>query len=258
MRPLLLCALPLAACFGGGAGDAPDDTAGPADTGAPSRLPDAPEQVEVPATEFTMGCDDCDPDEAPPHLVRLAAFRIDRWEVTNAWYEPCVTAYGCGEVPDNGVGPDGPVTGLTYEDAADYCAWRGMALPTEAQWELAARGVEGRTWPWGEASPDCELAASRSCDGGLVAAGSHPAGASPYGAEDLAGNAWEWVSDWYDADYYATSPAEEPTGGDAGGLRTVRGVDTWSDPAALRSSNREYAIPDARGPLVGLRCVDAS
>lgn len=111
--------------------------------------------------------------------------------------------------------------------------------------------------PLGVDAPDCNLAASRACDGGLVPAGTHPAGASPFGAEDLAGNAWEWVSDWYDPDHYATSPTENPTGAEPGGRRTLRGVDTWSDPTALRASNREYAISDARGPLVGLRCVGA-
>lgn len=213
--------------------------------------------VSIPLGRFPMGCDDagCDPDEAPTHNVTVSAYVIDVYEVTVDQYGRCVGAGQCSAPYGEQGGPNAPVVGVTYTQAAQLCAWRGMSVPTEAEWERAARGDEGRTYPWGDDPPDCDHAASRACDGGLTDVGSHPAGASPFGTQDQAGNAWEWVSDAYDAAYYQDSPDTDPTGPTSGGLRTVRGMDLWSDATALRSSNRNYAIPTGVSELVGFRCA---
>lgn len=213
-----------------------------------------PDEISIPAGSFAMGSDRDDADEAPAHIVELSAFRLDRLEVSVADYQACTDDGACAQVA-TGNAEDLPMTGVAYAEAEAFCAWRGRALPTEAQWEYAARGEDGRRHPWGDADPDCALAAQRTCTGGLEAVGSHPEGASPFGVEDLSGNAWEIVADWYDADYYATSPPIDPPGGESGGLRALRGVELWSDASVLRASNREYAIPTARSTIVGFRCA---
>lgn len=227
-----------------------------ADSGADTGAAPAPEaEVSIPAGTFTMGCDTCDPDEAPTHEVSLSAYALSSTEVTARQWAACEAARACPAASVPAPVPDAPVTGVTFEEAEAYCAWKGMRLPTEAEWERAARGPDATRWPWGEDAPDCERVASRACDGGLARVDAHPDGASAEGALGLVGNAWEWVSDLYDPDYYASSPTEDPAGATRSGLRTVRGIDSWSDPDALRPSNRTYAIPDASGPLVGFRCA---
>lgn len=212
------------------------------------------DEISIPGGSFSMGAGDEDADESPAHAVELSAFRLDRWEVTVGDYRACTAEGACAAVATE-ANDDLPMTGVAYEEAEAFCGWRGRALPTEAQWEYAARGEDGRRYPWGDEEPDCTLAGQRTCTGAVDPVGSHPEGASPFGVEDLAGNAWEIVADWYDADYYAVSPKIDPAGGESGGLRTLRGVELWSDPAVLRASNREYAIPTARSVLVGFRCA---
>jgi formylglycine-generating enzyme required for sulfatase activity len=211
--------------------------------------------VSIDGATFAMGCDDCDGDEGPVHEVTLSSYTIDRFEVTVGEYAACVDEGACVAVADpSELANDLPRTSVSFDEAAVYCAWRGMSVPTEARWEYAARGDDGRRFPWGDAEPDCARAAQRAC-GGIDAVGMHPQGRSPFGVEDLAGNAWEWVSDYYAPDSYTTSEAIDPAGSATPGLRTVRGIDLWSDPDALRASNREYAIPDGRSALVGFRCA---
>jgi formylglycine-generating enzyme required for sulfatase activity len=161
--------------------------------------------VCVPVGEFNMGSDNDDSDEKPVHQVTLDAYWIDQSEVTNAMYQQCVDAgvcrtpyYSSSSTCTNYYGAsqfaDYPVIHVSWEDAVTYCQWARRKLPTEAQWEKAARGTDGRTYPWG-AGIDASKANYNSNIGDTSAVGSYPAGASPYGAYDMAGNVWEWVAD---------------------------------------------------------------
>jgi formylglycine-generating enzyme len=177
--------------------------------------------VDVPAGTFPMGCnaaidEECKPDEDPPHDVTLSGFRIDVTEVTQAQYRECVESGAC-LAPTCDWDPCGgranhPVVCVNRVDAIAYCTAQGKRLPTEAEWEKAARGPAGTKFPWGNDPVDCIHANVSGCVGGTEPVGSHPSGASKYGALDMAGNVVEWVSDRYDATYYAVSPAADPQG----------------------------------------------
>jgi formylglycine-generating enzyme required for sulfatase activity len=222
--------------------------------------------VYVPAGEFLMGSTDADSDahdeEKPQHTVYLDAFWIDRTEVTNAQYRHCVEAGACEE-PRCWEGstfnaPDQPVTCVRWADAQAYAAWVGGRLPTEAEWEKAARGTDGRIYPWGDSAPDCSKANYYGCVGRPVAAGSYLVGASFYGALDMAGNVSEWVGDWYDSGYYGHSPHSNPQGPNPGEYRLLRGG-AWNHfESDARCAFREHGYtPDFGLVNTGFRVVIA-
>ena len=227
--------------------------------------------VCVPAGEFLMGSTDSDKDaqdnEKPQHKVDLDAFWIDRTEVTNAQYEKCVQAGQCtasSYASDSKYNGDTqPVVGVTWNDATTYCEWAGRRLPTEAQWEKAARGTDGRLYPWGNQMATCDYAvvavtydSETGCGKKTTwPVGSKPKGASPYGALDMAGNVWEWVEDQYDAEYYANSPSKNPTGPSSGPDRLLRGFGWYYDTGGVRAAYRGYAYPDTRLDYFWFRCV---
>jgi formylglycine-generating enzyme required for sulfatase activity len=250
-----------------------------------SRTTDGAEMILVPAGEFLMGGSAADrkaaADEKPAHTVYLDAFWIDRTEVTNAQYAQFLNVLGeyhstCGGrdcletqvededshilrqdgryVVESGFGGH-PVIEVTWYGARAYCTWAGARLPTEAEWEKAARGVDGRSYPWGSQLPDCAKAQYGDCGGATVPAGSRSAGASPYGVLDMAGNVWEWVADWYDPAYYDSSPLHNPQGPDLGERKVFRGGSWGYLPTFLRTSDRARNRPTYAGFNVGFRCA---
>ena len=226
--------------------------------------------VYVPEGEFLMGSTgsdkDAESDEKPQHKVYLGAFWVDRTEVTNAQYGKCVQVGGCtasvyaGDSRFNG--DNQPVVGVDWSQAQAYCQWTGRQLPTEAQWEKAARGTDGQIYPWGNQPITCEYAvmndgSGNGCGKGAAAwpVGSKPKGASPYGALDMAGNVWEWVADWYEQKYYVSSPPKDPPGPSSGQYRVLRGGSWGNLQSGVRAASRDPGTPGSRSGGIGFRCV---
>lgn len=211
----------------------------------------------VSAGEFIMGSEAGD-DAKSVHTVYLDSYYMDIYEVTNAFYKDCVTIGVCSD-PESGFYPykdysEHPVVNITWGQADQYCAWRGGSLPTEAQWEKAARGADERTYPWGEGI-DCSKANYRTCNSNTVKIGSYESGKSPYGIYDMAGNVWEWTADWYDDNYYQYSISSNPLGPVSGRYRVMRGG-SWSFRIEdLPTYNRRQGDPDSGRNTIGFRCV---
>jgi serine/threonine-protein kinase len=231
----------------------------------------------VPAGDFQMGMTDTQIDQVcgtdsscvswyanskPQHTVTLDAYWIDQTEVTNGKYAKCVAAGKCtaphsissstqSDYYTNPSFAEYPVINVDWNQAAVYCTWVGGHLPTEAQWEKAARGTDGRLFPWGAQMPDGSLANFNGHDTTKV--GSYPAGASPYGALDMAGNVWKWVADWYNG--YSGTVASNPAGPTSGTKRVWRGG-SWSNGSRLvGSASRDWVNSDVWGVYSGFRCA---
>ena len=230
------------------------------------RPADGMTMLYIPAGEFEMGSNDGDSDEKPIHTVYLDAYWMDETEVTNAMYAKCVSAGECdqpgGSYYGNSSYTNHPVVYMDWNDAQNYCRWTGGHLPTEAEWEKAARGgLEGKKYPWGDESPVCEQRAENgakydnnsNCDDtGTEKAGNFSA--NGYGLYDMSGNVWEWVNDWYDADYYANSPSSNPSGPSSGNDRVLRGGSWFDNSYNLRSANRRRDFPVYTSGDLGFRC----
>lgn len=214
----------------------------------------------VSSGNFIMGSESGNNDAKHVHEVYLDDFYMDIYEVTNKFYEECVGEGVCSEPVywdyyREKFYADHPVVYVTWTQADVYCKWRGASLPTEAQWEKAARGVDGRTYPWGE-EIDCSKASFRSCNKtDTDEVGSYESGKSPYGIYDMAGNVWEWTADWYEENYYQYSLLSNPSGPETGIYRVMRGG-AWSYQVDyLRSYNRRSGNVDGARNVIGFRCV---
>ena len=226
---------------------------------------DGQTRVFVPAGEFKMG-DGHHTHEGPVHSVTLNAFWIDQTEVTNDAYASCVEIGACQKPAredsfthnpyyGNPAYENYPVIYVTWEDANMYCTWAGGHLPTEAEWEKSARGTDERIYPWGNTIAIEGLLNFNYYVGDTSAVGSFVSGASPYGAQDMAGNVNEWAADWYAADYYSVSPSLNPSGPDSGTYRVVRGGSWTNHQFLVRSSLRLFYKPDSAFFNLGFRCA---
>jgi serine/threonine-protein kinase len=223
----------------------------------------------VPAGKFTMGSNDTGPDHFmdasyPAHPVSLDAFYIDEYEVTNALYKNCVDAGGCslpGDVSkyNNSQFANHPVVFVDWDQATAYCAWRGAStdlgparLPSEAEWEKAARGSKEDIYPWGNDEPNKDLANYGLNAGDTTAVGSYESGKSPFGVYDMAGNVWEWVNDWYEL-YPGANPSRNP---DFGKIYRVARGGSWNfDAGYMNVSFRNWGHTDYKGSNYGIRCA---
>ncbi len=214
--------------------------------------------VYIPAGEFLMGYEGsgAEEDEGPEHTVYLDDFWLYETPVTNSQYRQCIQDGICTGTLSRFPDDQYPVTRIDWAQAVAYCDYAGGRLPTEAEWEKGARGTDGRLFPWGDQSPTCNLANYQGCYGNKATeVGRFPDGASPYGALDMLGLVWEWVSDWYDEDYYNYSPAQNPTGPVEGQFRSQRGHSFESNLIYLRLTDRGRSDPTSVDYRKGFRCV---
>lgn len=226
--------------------------------------------VYISAGPFEMGRSDVDGTiDSPGHVVDLDGYWIDQHEVTNSQYARCVSLGVC-QPPEktstnqissyygNPAFDFYPVVWVNWHQAAAYCAWAGARLPTEAEWEKAARGTNGAAYPWGDMPPDkLRLNFNTRVP---VKVGGYPAGASPYGVMDMAGNVWEWVADWFYGKYYQQSPSDNPTGPETGKTRVQRGG-AWDEEEngwSVRITQRFYDFPESADFLLGFRCAKSN
>ena len=227
------------------------------------------EMVAIPAGEFTRGCDtSLWSDERPEARITMSAYLIARHPTTVGQFRAFVEATGhvttaeterssqTWRAPGFEQTDDHPVVCVSHHDATAFCAWAGLRLPTEAQWEYAARGTDGRTYPWGEETPDDTRLwwSGTTRRNGTCPVGEHPAGASPFGVHDLAGNVWEWVADWHDDRGYDPAQTADPTGAKQGSCRALRGGCWYNSKSGdVRAAARIRGGPAVWGGVGGFR-----
>jgi len=198
--------------------------------------------------------------EDPAHELILDAYYIDLHEVTNADYKEYIEATGSKTKPrywddSNFNQSNQPVVGVTWKEAQAFCQWKGKRLPTEAQWEKAARGKRPVKYPWGNEEPDKNRLNFNSYVGKTTPVGSYPTGKSDYGVFDLSGNVAEWVQDWHFPEYYLFSPKENPPGPERGHYKIIRGGNWQNNAEDVRLTYRNATVPKARSKTIGFRCV---
>jgi formylglycine-generating enzyme required for sulfatase activity len=229
---------------------------------------DGSEMVLIPAGSFEMGdhFDEGDDDELPIHQVELDAFYMDVNEVTAGQFKPFVEDSGYDyddwdNVAEYSPGDEFPMIYVNWNDATAYAEWAGKRLPTEAEWEYAARGgLAGKRYPWGDeiTHDDANYLGIGGKDKWVKCAPVGSFEANGYGLYDMAGNVWEWCQDWYDEDYYSNSPAKNPLGPDTGSYRVVRCGSWYFNTHDLRVAYRINDTPHSRSYDSGFRCVSGS
>lgn len=245
--------------------EAMDD--GPAESeSAVNEEPLPEEMVTIPAGPFVRGTTNGGFDEQPQRTLALETFSIDRYEVTNHQYQQFVLATGHRKAgpPSRYAksiskmrGPNQPVVYVSWDDANEYCRWKGKRLPTEAEWEKAMRGTDARLWPWGNQEKPNGANWARVQDGHEVSArvGSFSTDKSPYGVMDGAGNVMEWVADWYQETYYKEAPDKDPPSPEFGTFRVMRGGGYTTTGGDIRITSRSKMVPDFRDETIGFRCA---
>ncbi|MBN2695537.1 formylglycine-generating enzyme family protein [bacterium] len=225
----------------------------------------------IPAGTFMMGSESGESNEKPVHEVTLSAYKIDQYEVTVSQFEACVTAGNCSSgnysVYDSNSCNynrsefgNHPMNCVNWNGAVEYCQWKGKRLPTEAEWEYAARGNDGRVYPWGDQAVTCNYAVMDEGGDGCGEdrtweVGSKQAGKSPFGLYDMSGNVYEWVNDWYLETYDSSSPTNNPQGPSSGEDKVLRGGGWRSSNNYLRSSYRYSLTPSNTYNSYGFRCA---
>ena len=227
------------------------------------------EMVLIPVGRFIRGTAAGGYDERPERVIYVDEFMIDRFEVTNHQYQAFVAATGHRKAAPPSryaknlsrmAGVNQPVTYVSWEDADEFCRWKGKRLPTEAEWEKAMRGTDGRLWPWGN-EPDFTASNWNSVPDGFDAAaqvGSFPRDISPFRVADGAGNVMEWVADWYAEDAYRDAGDRNPKGPDHGVYKVLRGGGYTSSGTDVRITSRSRMVPDFRDETIGFRCAASS
>jgi len=248
--------------------DTTDSTpSGPLNPDGVSREEPVPEEmISIPAGPFIRGTNNGGFDERPQRTLVLGAFAIDRYEVTNFQYQQFVDATGhrksgpparYAKNMSKMLNINQPVVYVSWEDAETYCHWKGKRLPTEAEWEKAMRGSDGRLWPWGNVEQPNGANWARVQDGHEVSAivGTFQTDKSPYGVMDGAGNVMEWVDDWYAERYFEEAPEQNPQSPDHGVFRVLRGGGYTTTGTDIRITSRSKMVPDFRDETIGFRCA---